>query len=166
MNSLIFLQRVLLLAGISSVSFVSLKPSSAVPGEALYEAWATISEPKMLVAENDLINDALAHIKSTLVQSKRADKRAKPCRVVCLYQIIENKAFLVKTKIYYSNYRKKPHTVKHMFVQDADARPDRVVEIIYTRNNKNYISVIDKSPKNIHKRLRDRCIKIPHSMFV
>lgn len=167
MNGLIFLQRMLLLAGMISLSFVSLKPDH---NDALVEGVAdealTISQPTIVATENDLVNDVLAHIKSTLAQSKRVDKEAKPCRVVCVYKIIGNKAFRVKTKLYYSNYRKKPHTVKHTFEHDAKVCPDRVVEIIYTRNHKKFISLVEKSPKNIHKRLCNRSIKIPHSMFV
>jgi hypothetical protein len=94
----------------------------------------------------DVIGDACEKIRQT---KSVADGHLY--RIACTYAFADNELVKMSTKVYYSDYRRKPDYNESIF--STETSPDRVVEVIYNKSNKNRLALRHKNPRSNKKLL-------------
>lgn len=109
--------------------------------------------------EQDMIDNALKSIKQSI-----RNKTGTFNRVDCCYKMIGNIPLSASTKIYYSDYRKKPDYQEQAFNTFINQKPTRIVQVIYKNTEKNQLAIVDKDPiKN--RRLGCKYVSLSNSVI-
>ena len=148
---------------LSVLSLVIYAPIAAqalhqIPSTVVQQAKAKSAPIKNFSTEQDLINDALGNIK------EQAEKDGNPYLISCTYRIHNNKPISSATKVYYSDYRKKPDSC-HKTYQSSDVTANKIVEVVYKTTSKGHVSLINKHPQKTNKRLNKKRVAIEPALL-
>lgn len=119
------------------------------------------STVKQATADADFLNDALLTIQEEL---KKSDGDAYCVNYRCSMR--DNEKISTSTKVYRTQYRRKPSRTDQKFVS-TEVIPDHVVEVVYKPSvNRNTVSVITKDPTNPSRRLgKSKAVKLAHPLL-
>ena len=122
------------------------------------------NQSRVFSSEAELIRDAWGTIKRCL----KHDQIGSPYIISCAYRMSGStykaagcSQIQTTLKVYYVDYHKEPSCFEKTFIDDDGVKPDKIIEIVYKPTDKNHLSVIEKDPSALYRKLATREITLP-----